>query len=60
MVNSASNQKYFDTTLVSITFGDSLVSSGIDYSVIGSRPSLVNGLCVAASDIFLNKQLLKQ
>ena len=36
-----SNRKYFNTTLVSITFGESLVSSGIDYSVIGSRPSLL-------------------
>ena len=36
-----SNRKYFDTTLVSITFGESLVLSGIDYSVIGSRLSLL-------------------
>ena len=36
-----SNRKYFDTSLVSITFGGSLVSNGIDYSVIGSRPLLV-------------------
>ena len=40
MVNPASNRKYFDTTLVSINFGNCLVSSGIDYSVIGSRPPL--------------------
>ena len=48
MVNSASNRKYFDTTLVWITSSDSLVSSGIDYSVVGSRPSL---LLLKASEI---------
>ena len=33
------NRKYFDTNLASITSGGSLVSNGIDYSVIGCRPS---------------------
>ena len=42
IANSASNQKYFDTTLVSITSASSLVSSGIDYSVIGSCISNIN------------------
>ena len=37
-----SNWKYFDTDLVSIIFGGSLVSNGIDYSVIGGRPSLAS------------------
>ena len=41
-----SNRKYFDTNLVSITSGGSLVLNGIDYSVIGSRPSLLLGLNV--------------
>ena len=38
-----SNRKYFDTNLVLTNFGGSLVANGIDYSVIGSRPSLAGG-----------------
>ena len=40
LANSASNPKYFKTTMVSITSASSLVSNGINYSVVGSRPSL--------------------
>ena len=57
MVNSASNRKYFDTTLVSITSGDSLVSSGIDYWVIGSRPSLMGVNFSKSSSVNVSKIL---
>ena len=58
MSNSASNRKFFDTTAVSITSDSSLVSSGIDYSVIGSRPSLLSDVavaCGAALPVFMMK-----
>ena len=57
--NSASNQRCFDTTAVSITSDSSLVSSGIDYSVISSRPSLIVPVNSTNTEMILDAMIME-